>query len=214
MERINLLPDDLTLSPVNRFLFLVDRQFLPTLGRMAGISAVLVGILALGQFLMTQRSIMATAGLKEKCARVAAEVEKMADVMARLDQRESELNRQIRWQNERIGYLRSYQDPSGRWAPVLKEIKRALPFGVWLTELEGNPQRRLQIGGGAFEEDMIVQFMAALKGIPRFRDVSFNFAKKATIGKTGIVQFEIVAKINGATPVAEESTEKRREIPS
>jgi len=203
MERINLLPEDLTLTRSNRLLYLIDQQFLPTLGRCAGVAAALVVLLLSVEFLIAQRYLIGAAQLREKRAKVQAEVEKMANTMARLDQRESELSRQFQWQNERIEYLRNYQDPAGRWAPVLKEIKRTLPYGVWLIGMEGDPKRNLRINGGAFEEDLVVQFMAALKGSPRFRDVAFNFAKKATIGKTNIVEFEIAAKVNAIPPMEE-----------
>jgi Tfp pilus assembly protein PilN len=194
MERLDFLPDDLKQTPLNRFLFLVDNQFVPTLGRAAAGAAGLLVVLFILQFLLIQRYAIGAAHLKEKRAKVAAEVEKMANTIARLDQRETELSRQIQWQNERIEFLRNYQDPAGRWAPVMREIGQALPPGVWLTELEADPKRNLKIGGGAFEEELVVKFMASLKETPRFRDVAFNFAKKGTVGKTGIVQFEIMAK--------------------
>ncbi len=203
MERINLLPEDLTLTPVNRFIYSVNQRFFPTLGRTLAAAAGLVFLVAVIQIFLTQHYLSSTDRVKQKKAKAAVELKKMSGTVARLSQRETELLRQMEWQNERVQYLRTYQDSAGEWSPVLEEVKSALPFGVWLTELEADPKRTLRVAGGAFEEDLVVKFMGALKETPKFRDVAFNFTKKAIIGKTGVVQFEIVSKVAGPPEPAE-----------
>ncbi|MCM8795038.1 MAG: PilN domain-containing protein [Candidatus Omnitrophica bacterium] len=195
MERINLLPDDLAPGPFNRFSSLAEQQFVPTLIRMAAGAAALVFLLAAFHMLMTFRYRTGAMTLKAKKIELEAELERMESTVKRLEQRESALMRQMEWQTRRVEYLRAYQDESSRAAVVLQEIKRALPYGVWLTGMDWNTRKTLKLAGGAFEEDLIVQFMGTLKELPRFRDVAFNFTKKAKVGETGFVEFELVSRV-------------------
>ncbi len=196
MDRINLLPDNLVLTTwPNRLRFWVDRRFLPTLGRAAAGALALVVLIAAGVGIAVKSYEARTRALETRQRKTAAELEEVRAVAAELEEKERQLLQQIDWQKQRLAYLRQYQDPSGQWAEILREIKRALPYGVWLTELEGDPHRLLRLAGGAFQEDLVTEFMGDLKEISRFQDVAFNFAKKATVGRTEVVQFEVICRV-------------------
>ena len=196
MDRINLLPDNLVLTTwPNRIRFWVDRQFLPTLGRAAAGALALVVLIAAAAGLTAKSYEARTRALEARQKKMAAELEQVQATAAELEEKERQLLQQIDWQRQRLAYLKQYQDQSGRWAEILQEIKRALPYGVWLTELEGDSHRQLRLAGGAFQEDLLTEFMGDLKGISQFQDVAFNFAKKGAVGKTEFVQFEVTCRV-------------------
>lgn len=196
MDRINLLPDDLVLTAwPNRVRFWVDRQFLPTLGRAAAGALALVVLISVGLGLAAKSYEARARALEARRKKMAVELEQVRAMAAELEEKERQLLQQIDWQRQRLAYLKQYQDRSGRWAEILLEIKRALPYGVWLTELEGDPRKQLRLAGGAFQEDLVTEFMGDLKGISRFQDVAFNFAKKGAVGKTEYVQFEVTCRV-------------------
>lgn len=196
MDRINLLPDNLVLTSwPNRVRFWVDRRFLPTLARAAAGAFGLVLLTAVAQGLLVKSYEGKTRVLAAEQKKVAAGLDQIQTVVMELDQKEDQLLQQIEGQNQRLAYLKQYQDRSGRWAEVLGEIKRALPYGVWLTELEGDPRRQVRLAGGAFQEDLVTEFMGDLKRVPRFDDVAFNFAKKGEVGKAEFVQFEVTCRV-------------------
>ena len=196
MDRINLLPDNLVLTSwPNRLRFQVDRRFLPTLGRAAAGTLGLVLAVAVLQGIMAKSYAAKTRALEAQQKKVAAELDRVQAVVVELDEKERQLIQQIEGQNQRLAYLKQYQERSGRWAEVLGEIKRAMPYGVWLTELEGDLRKKLRLAGGAFQEDLVTQFMGDLKQRSRFDDVAFNFTKKGEVGKTEFVQFEVTCRV-------------------
>lgn len=195
MDRINLLPDDLALTWTNRILYLMDRKFVPTLIRS-------VAVLSVALITMTLTLAFLAAGLRAQTTRLEArqaslreELQALGTLADQLRQREQQLIQQLGRHEERLKYLGSFQDQRGHWAKLFQEIKRALPRGVWLTELEGSPKGQLRMVGGALEEDSITQFMGELKTAPSFSDVDFNFTKKDKIGDTAIVRFEVICQI-------------------
>ena len=195
MDRINLLPDDLAMTWTNRILYLTDRQFVPTLIRS-------VAVLSVALITMTLALTFLAAGLRAQTTRLEArqaslreELQALGTLADQLRQREQQLIQQLGRHEERLKYLGSFQDQRGHWARLFQEIKRVLPRGVWLTELEGSPKGQLRMVGGALEEDSITQFMGELKTAPSFSEVDFNFTKKDKIGDTAIVRFEVICQI-------------------
>ena len=195
MERLNLLPEDLAMTPVKRLMLQLDRQLIPTFIRVVGGLFLLVVLIAFSQGWAAHRYGVKTERLKDRAGMIQQELKLVETLVIQLNQKEQALLQQIDWQAQRLRYLESYQDRSDRWASILQAVKRSLPYGLWLTELEGDANRFLRMNGGAFEEDLVIQFMAELKQQPRFRDVAFNFTKKAKIGQTEIVQYEVTCRV-------------------
>ena len=196
MDRINLLPDNLVLTAwPNRARFLVERRFLPTLGWAAAGTFGLVLLLTVGQGVLARAYGARTRAVEAQQKKTAAELAQVQIAVLELDEKEKSLRQQIEGQSQRLEYLKQYQGRSGKWAEVLGEIKRAMPYGVWLTELEGDPRRQVRLAGGAFQEDLVTEFMGDLKRVSRFEDVAFNFTKKEAAGKAEFIQFEVTCKV-------------------
>jgi len=199
MERVNLIPDDVALTWGDRVLAFVDRRFVQVLAVTVATAGFLLAGFAIRQDLLRKTYAKQTSRLEAKQATFLAELENIKAYLAQLDQVEQQLNQQMQWVMQRIAYLSSYRATEGEWAAILQEIKRAIPYGVWLTELESGGEGQLRITGGAFEDRLVTQFMGQLKENPRFTNVAFSFAKKANIGKQAIVAFELTCQITAAT---------------
>lgn len=196
MERVNLIPDDVALTGLDRVLSLVNRRFLPVILSAVGIVVVLEGIAAGTQALTAYRATRRTRALEERRATLVAELESQRAFVGQLDRTEQELVQQVASLTKRVERLKSYQERPGEWTETLRDVKRALPYGVWLTELESSPRSgQLRMAGGAFNDDLVSQFMGALKENPRFFNVAFNYTKLGKIGRTGIVEFEISCQL-------------------
>jgi len=159
----------------------------------------------LNQEILLRRYTKQTAALSAKRATAIAEMENAKAYLVQLEQAEGQLKQQGQWLTQRVKYLTVYRERQGEWATVLQEIKRAIPYGVWLTEFEGSGDGRLRIAGGAFEDRLVTQFMGQLKANPRVTNVAFTFTRKAKIGKTNIIAFELTCQsaapaITGAAP--------------
>ncbi len=199
MDRVNLIPDDLVLSWHERLLGVVDRRFLPVL--FAAVGMVLAGLawIAMHEGLAARRYTTQAQTLQAKQKTLSAELESANAYLAQLGQAEQQLSQQLQWLTQRVQYLNTYRSLEGEWASTLQDIKRALPYGVWLTELEAGLQGQLRLAGGAFSNTLVSQFMSELKGIPRFTNVAFSFTRQDKIGKTDVMVFELTCQVMPTT---------------
>ena len=195
MERVNLIPDDLVLTWTEQVCVFVDRHFFPTLGGLLLTVGLSQTLLAVSQGFMAHRNSRQAASLEAQRATMLAELENATARMSQLDQADGQLKQQLLWLAHRIEYLNAFRATEGTWASTLQTVKRTLPYGVWLTELEGSPQGQLRLAGGAFNDDLVSRFMGELKAVPRFTSVAFTFTKQDRIGKTNIVAFEITCQV-------------------
>ena len=194
MERVNLIPDDVAVTWKDRTLVFVDRHFLQVLACVVGITCLLEGGAALREELLIRRYTKQASSVDAKRSALITELEKAKAYMAQLDQTDAQLKQQAQWLVQRIKYLGAYREQQGEWSSMLGEIKRSIPYGVWLTEFEGGGEGRLRIVGGAFEDRLVTQFMGQLKENPRFTNVAFSYTRKAKIGKTNIIAFEVTCQ--------------------
>jgi len=200
MDRVNLIPDDLVLTWKDRLLGFVDRRFWLVLAWTVIVVWSCHGALFIRQNLLLTRYTKEASRLETKQATVKAELENNKAYLAQLDQVEGQLKQQLQRLMQQIAYLSTYRERQGELASTLQEIKRAIPYGIWLTELESSTEGQLRIAGGAFEDRLITQFMSQLKDNPRFTNVAFSFTRKAKIGKTGIVDFEVTCQTVATSP--------------
>jgi Tfp pilus assembly protein PilN len=194
MDRVNLLPEDLRLTWKDSALWLVHRRFGSVLMSAVALTCLLEAWAAAHQGLRGRWYAQQTTVLEERRANLVAELENAQAYLAQLDQAEQRLQGQLQWLLQRIQYLQAYRQTKGEWATALQELKRALPHGVWLTRLDSGPDGALRLAGGAFSDTLVSEFMGELKAHPQFTNVAFNFTKKAAIGKTGIVEFELTCR--------------------
>lgn len=204
MDRINLIPDDLILTWQDRLLAYVDRRFVVVLIWAVAVVVVLESGLAFREGLRLHRYSTQAAKLETKQAGLKAELESSKAYLAQLDQTEQQLKQQLQRLTQQVTFLSAYRERQGALSTTLQELKQTIPYGIWLTELEVSAQGPARVGGGAFEERLVTQFMGNLKDNPRFTNVAFSFTRKAKIGKTGIVAFEITCHAvpvpDGASP--------------
>lgn len=200
MDRINLIPDDLVLTWQDRLLAFVDRRFWIVLVWTVAAVALLEGGMALQQGLRLHRYTKHAKNLEAKQTTLKVELDNSKSYLAQLDQSEQQLQQQLQRLMQQITYLSAYRERQGELSTILHEIKQAIPYGIWLTEMDANADGQLRISGGAFEEHLVTQFMGLLKDNPRFTNVAFNFTRKAKIGKTGIVAFEITCQTVAGSP--------------
>jgi Tfp pilus assembly protein PilN len=195
MERVNLIPDDLVLTWHEHLCAFVDRHFLPTVGSLLAAVGLFQLLLAVSHGMLAHRDTRRAATLEAQRATLLAELEHATAYVSQLDQAEGQLKQQLLWLTHRISYLNAYRATEGVWASTLQTVKRTLPYGVWLTELEGTAQGQLRLAGGAFNDDLVSRFMGELKMVPQLTDVAFTYTKQDRIGKTGIVAFEITCHV-------------------
>lgn len=194
MERVNLIPDDVALTWKDYALAFVDRRFGQVAGWTVGVVCLLQAAVAVNQAILMWRYTKQTAALSAKRETAIAEMENAKAYLAQLEQAEGQLTQQGQWLMQRVKYLSVYRERQGEWAAILQEVKRAIPYGVWLTEFEGSGEGKLRIAGGAFEDRLVTQFMGQLKVNPRLTNVAFTFTRKAKIGKTDIIAFELTCQ--------------------
>ncbi len=197
MERVNLLPDEARTGLVERVVQYVNRFFPRVLGGAAAAMLILGFVIWTGQAIsLHQRTKRATA-LRDQLQTLRIETENLISFSKQLDGVETELGNQKQLLAWKLKYLQAVRNQPRVWATILKDLRRNIPTGVWLTGLEaGSKEQSIRVKGGASNENLVTQFMSSLKNSPYFTDVTFNFTEKDAIGKVKIVNFEISCKVS------------------
>ena len=196
MDRVNLLPDEARLGPVERLVRFIDRQFWRVLAGVVGFLVVAGLLLMIVQEVRWRGSQKRLRELKTQIQTLQVETQNMESFAKQLDQVEQELGRQKKVLEWKINYLEATKTRPRIWASRLKELRQNIPHGVWLSELETGRGKSLRVAGGAREEELVTQFMGNLKSSPHFANVGFTYTEKDTIGNVPIVKFEIVCQVN------------------
>lgn len=195
MERVNLLPDEARLGFLERIQQRVEREFGKVLALSAG-AVLSIGLLFwMGQAIGLKKGQKRLAALKQEIQVIQVEGQNLESFSKQLDQVGKELERQEKILEWKVKHLKNAQERPKLWAALLKDLRRNIPGGVWLSELETSPDGRLRVAGGATDENLVSQFMSNLKESPRFTNVGFTFTEKDSIGNVGIVKFEIICQV-------------------
>lgn len=195
MERVNLLPEEARLRPLERLLLVVDRQFPKVLLGAVG-SVVAIGLLlTLIQGFSLFQGRKRLKALKQEIQLLQVENQNKEGYFKQLDQIQQELQRQKAMIDLKVAYLNTASAHPRLWATVLKDLRRNIPHGVWLTELETGAGGSLRIAGGATDENLVTEFMTTLKSSPHFSNVGFTYTEKDAIGQFRVVKFEIVCRV-------------------
>lgn len=88
--------------------------------------------------------------------------------------------------------------PVGDVATVIGDV---LPGGAWLTGINIERGKALQIRGTALTTDHVARFVDVLGANRRFRDVKLVFANEARIAEKPVVQFNVTATAVGNLPL-------------
>ncbi len=195
MERVNLLPDEARVSLGERLLRLVDLEFPRLLAWAVGSVAVIGGLSWLGQSAGLHRTRQRLEGLRKESELLRVESRNLESHATQLEHVEQEIQRQKQSLEWRLNYLQSAREGPRIWATVLKDLRRNIPYGMWLTEMESHRDGGLRIAGGTRDETLVTEFMSHLKSSPYFSDVRFSFTEKDVIGTVPIVKFEVVCRV-------------------
>jgi Tfp pilus assembly protein PilN len=194
MDRLNLLPDEARLNPLEYLVYLVDRAFPKAMvGVVAVVAVVGVGI-TIVQAVKIHRGQKELVTLRESIQTLRVEGQNLESFLKQLERVEQQLQGRKGALDWRLGYLGAVKNQPRLLATILGDLRRNIPSGMWLTDLE-TTGRSLRISGGATDEDLITQFMGHLKRSSYFNQVNFNYTEKDKIGKRAIVKFEVVCKL-------------------
>lgn len=94
-------------------------------------------------------------------------------------------------------------EPKQRMADVVTLVSSLTPEGVWLTGLNVERGKDIQIRGTALNEVGAQNYLSRLGAQDRLRDVKLVFANNGTIETTNVVQFSITAHAIGNLPLTE-----------
>lgn len=196
MERINLLPEEVRLNFLEKLLLVINRQFLKVLAGAVGTVVMLAMVLSLGQGISLLTAKKRVKALKQEIQILQVESQNKEAFYKQLEQVEKELLRQKGLIDLKVAYLNGAAAHPHIWAGVLKDLRRNIPSGVWLTELESGPGGSLRIAGGAADESQVTQFMSNLKNSSQFSNVGFTYTEKDTIGRAWVVKFEVTCRVS------------------
>lgn len=94
-------------------------------------------------------------------------------------------------------------DPAQPPGDVISVVGDALPTGVWLTGVNAERGKPVQIRGTAKTSDQVARYVQALGDSQRFRDVKLVFTNDSRIEEHPVVQFNVSATAVGNLPMPE-----------
>lgn len=103
------------------------------------------------------------------------------------------LNKSFKERKEIIEKLRKDQSFPVK---ILNEVSKALPPGVWLTNLTFS-SNNISIEGYAYTNDDVVTYVDNFKKSELFTDVYLHETKLSNIEKVSVYQFKISLKVKG-----------------
>ncbi len=195
MDRVNLLPEEAQMSFGERVVHVISQDFLKVMAGVCGTIVALGLIITLGQVIGLAQGKKQLKTLKEQIKILQVETQNMETFSKQLDQVDQELQRQKSVLENKLAYLKAVKERPRLLAVVLKEMRRNIPRGMWLTEMETGSGGALRIAGGATDENGVTQFMTNLKESPHFSNVGFTYTEKDSIGNVPFVKFEIVCRV-------------------
>lgn len=110
-------------------------------------------------------------------------------------------------------YNRAY-GPSQKPSDAIIAAGNLLPKNVWLTGVNFERGKDLQLRGIAMNNEAIQLYLESLSAQSRFRDVKLVFANNSTIETTNVVQFSITTHIVGNLPTLKTKQEIKAESKS
>lgn len=98
--------------------------------------------------------------------------------------------------------------PAQSGADVISVAASLLPDKAWLTGVNFDRGRRVQIRGTAMNGEAVSAYVDSLSAQSRFRDVQLVFANNTKLEETPVVQFSITFHALGNFPIADKSQKK------
>jgi Tfp pilus assembly protein PilN len=104
-------------------------------------------------------------------------------------------------------------EPAQPLGDVATVIGDTLPKGSWLTGLNIERGKTVQIRGTALTTDHVARFVDTLGANRRFRDVKLVFANEARIAEKPVVQFNVTATAVGNLPLPVAAKVRKGAVP-
>jgi Tfp pilus assembly protein PilN len=99
--------------------------------------------------------------------------------------------------------------PAQKISDVTKVATMLIPKGVWLTSLNLERGKLLQLRGSAKTSEAVASYVGELSKQSRFRDVRLVFANAGELEGEKIIQFNITAFPVGNLPLIQASKKKK-----
>jgi hypothetical protein len=112
------------------------------------------------------------------------------------------------------GTLRRAFDTPQPLSDVVAVVGDSMPEGAWMTGLNLERGKLLQVRGTAKTADEVAKLVEKLGTLPRFRDVRLVFANSAKIDDQPVVQFSVTARAVGNLPLPTQERKTRAKKPT
>lgn len=99
-------------------------------------------------------------------------------------------------------------NPAQSGADVISVAASLLPEKAWLTGVNFDRGRRVQVRGTAMNGEAVSAYVDSLSAQSRFRDVQLVFANNTKLEETPVVQFSITFHAMGNFPIADKNQKK------
>ncbi len=136
----------------------------------------------------------------DAAAEVAKDNAKWMNDTRKLRQIRDEANKAAAATKEASAKVRRAFEPAQSAGDILTRAVNLAPEGTWVTGVNFDRGKVIQIRGTAVNNEAVTQFLDALTAESRFRDVKLVFANNGMIEQTQVVNFSISAWAIGNVP--------------
>jgi len=190
MKRLNLIPKDIRYGLLYRAYIFAGLHAPQVMASLIAIFLVVAMTISITQSLLIRKydGIYSEKNKALDLARVKSK--NLTDLSTQYKNMASYLSYVNSVVDRQIEQLRSRKEAWGSWAITLMELKSHMPKKLWLYSLETR-EGKIYIEGGAFNEDVVADFMISLRGSSAFSNVQFDYTKKTNIGAAEVINFKI-----------------------
>jgi Tfp pilus assembly protein PilN len=170
--KINLLPDEL-----HKVKKVSNKQLAIKVSIVSLIAIIIISQVIFGTFLGT---------LKYKTSKAEKEIVEMQPTVIQVDA----LTKSNEDLNKKIGIFTALNTKDVSWADLLENIAEIMNDNVWLTRINIEDDKSLTIEGNADKLSTLGTFMAGIRSINTFNNVTLTSAKSSLGGVQFILKVE------------------------
>ena len=120
-----------------------------------------------------------------------------------LQTREDQISTRLGETGSNAEFLTSALTPKQYAGDVVGSVVNLTPGSVWLTGINFERGRPLQVRGTAKTNAGVAELVTRMSGSPRFRDVKLVFTTNGKIEEESVIQFAVSAHVIGNMPLIE-----------
>jgi type IV pilus assembly protein PilM len=95
------------------------------------------------------------------------------------------------------------------WLDVLQDVSDRAPSGVWVTGIDLEKGKKMNIRGSALSQSAVLNFSANLAKSPLLINPTLSYSNQAKVGEKTVFQFGISSDIKGNLPKPNKPEKKR-----